>query len=134
MHEMSVCIALLDKVQQIARERNASQVSRITLQIGPLSGIEPALLRHAYPLAAAGTLAEHAELLVEDAAIVVHCSQCDKESPASPNRLLCGHCGDFRTRIVSGDEMILQSVELENAAMTGDTAAQLREARGPTLQ
>jgi Zn finger protein HypA/HybF involved in hydrogenase expression len=32
-----------------------------------------------------------------------------------PNRLLCGQCGEFRTHIVTGDEMTLQSVELDKA-------------------
>lgn len=29
------------------------------------------------------------------------------------NRLLCGACGDWHTRIISGDELLLESVELE---------------------
>jgi hydrogenase nickel incorporation protein HypA/HybF len=57
-------------------------------------------------------VAEHADLAIDHSDVVVHCSQCNCESKALPNRLICGECGDFRTRIVSGDEMILQSVEL----------------------
>lgn len=113
MHELSVCIALLEQVQQIARERDAMSVASITLKIGPLSGVEAELLRNAYPLAAAGTVAEHAELIIEEAEVIVSCSQCGKESKVVPNRLLCGHCGDFRTRIISGDDMILQRLELD---------------------
>ena len=63
--------------------------------------------------AAAGTVAEDAELEIEFADIVVSCSQCGSESPATVNRLLCAHCGDYRTRLVSGDEMILQRLELD---------------------
>lgn len=122
MHELSVCLALLEQVQRIAAERNATSVSKVVLQIGPLSGVEAGLLRNAYPLAAAGTVAEEAELVIENAGIVVSCSECGQESPATPNRLLCAHCGGFRTRIASGDEMILKSLELENAAGPGDTA------------
>jgi len=113
MHELSVCIALLEQVQQIARERDAASVASITLKIGPLSGVESELLRNAYPLAAAGTVAEHAELIIEEADVIVRCTQCGEESDAAPNRLLCGHCGDFRTRIISGDDMILQRLELD---------------------
>lgn len=119
MHELSVCIALLEQVQAIARERGATAVTSITLKVGPLSGVEAPLLRNAYPLAAAGTLAEHAELKIQEAEIRVSCSQCGRESGATANRLLCAHCGDFRTRVVSGDDMILQSLELEH----GDSSA-----------
>jgi len=65
MHELSVCLSLLQQLETIAAERNASAVERVFLKIGPLSGIEPQLLRQAYPLAVAGTVAENAELIIE---------------------------------------------------------------------
>lgn len=114
MHELSVCYAMLDEVERIAAEKCAATVSRIVVKIGPLSGVEPELLLRAYPLAAAGTIAGRAQLVIEQADITVRCSQCEAESKATPNRLLCASCGDFRTIVVSGDEMILQRVELED--------------------
>jgi hydrogenase nickel incorporation protein HypA/HybF len=112
MHELSVCQSLLDQVQGIARDHGATRVERILLQIGPLSGVEAALLRNAYPLAAAGTLAEDAILDIEPAAVRVHCTQCGADSDATPNRLLCAACGSHQTRLVSGDELLLARVEL----------------------
>ena len=41
-----------------------TRVERVRLRIGPLSGVEPPLLETAYPLAAAGTIAEGAALEV----------------------------------------------------------------------
>lgn len=115
MHELSVCLSLLEQVQAIAAERGASRITRIELKVGPLSGVEAELLRSAWPLAAAGTIAVDAELLIDEAGIVVQCSVCEAKTPAQANRLVCSECGDFRTNVVSGDEMILQSVELETA-------------------
>jgi hydrogenase nickel incorporation protein HypA/HybF len=114
MHELSVCLSLMQQLESIARERGADRVTKIVLDIGPLSGVEAGLLRNAYPLAAAGTVAENAELVVQNAAIVVRCSQCDKETTVSANKLLCGSCGDFRTRVIAGDELTLLRVELEH--------------------
>lgn len=112
MHELSICQALLDQVEGIAKEHGATKVERIVLKVGPLAGVEPALLRNAYPLAAAGTLAEHAELIIEPAPVRVRCNSCEAETDATPNRLLCGLCGDWRTRLISGDEMLLANLEL----------------------
>ena len=112
MHELSVCLALLQQVETIARERNAARIEKIFLRVGPLSGIEPALLKNAYPMAVAGTIAAEAELFIEPADVVVSCTQCGAESTVRPNRLLCSECGDFRTRLISGDEMILQRLEM----------------------
>jgi hydrogenase nickel incorporation protein HypA/HybF len=113
MHELSICLALMKQVERIADEHGARRVERIVLQIGPLSGVEPALLRRAYPLAATGTVAEDAELEIETGPVVVQCTRCDSETEVLPNRLLCGHCGDFRTRVIRGEEMLLQSMDLD---------------------
>lgn len=112
MHELSVCLSLLQQLETIARQHNAASVDQVYLKVGPLSGIEPELLRKAYPLAVAGTVAEAAELFIEYGEVIVTCTECGAESPAKPNRLLCAACGDFRTRLISGDEMTLQRVEL----------------------
>jgi hydrogenase nickel incorporation protein HypA/HybF len=112
MHELSICQSLLDQVEGIARQHGASRVERILLQVGPLAGLEPALLMSAWPLAAAGTIAETAELVIEPAPVRVSCLDCLAESAATPNRLLCAACGGFRTRLISGDELLLARVEL----------------------
>ena len=113
MHELSICQSLMKQVENIALERNAQCVTSIALAIGPLSGVEAQLLKNAYPVASAGTVAEHAELIIEHLPIRVKCSQCGSESDALPNKLICKECGDWRTTLVSGDELLLMSVELE---------------------
>jgi len=110
-----VCQGLISQVQDIARQNDARAVERIIVRIGPLSGVEAPLLRDAYSIARAGTVAAQAELVIETMPVRVHCETCGAESDASVNRLLCGECGDYHTRLLSGDEMILASVELVRA-------------------
>jgi hydrogenase nickel incorporation protein HypA/HybF len=123
MHELSICQALIDQVEAVARENGAIRVERILLQVGPLAGVEPALLQHAFPLAAAGTIAQDAELAIESAPVRVRCNDCGAESDATPNRLLCGACGGFRTRLISGDELLLARLELTLPDQGADPAA-----------
>lgn len=121
MHELSVCQAMLAQVAEVADREQASEVTRILLRIGPLSGVVPELLEQAFTIARAGTIADQAELVTEAQPIRVRCSQCGAESEATVNRLLCAACGDFRTRLISGDELLLASVELkrdEHPALT----------------
>ena len=113
MHELAICQSLMDQVETIASERNALSVTSIIIGMGPLSGVEAQLLKNAYPIASAGTIAEHAELIIEHLPVRVQCTQCGSESDALPNKLLCKQCGDWRTTLLSGDEMMLMSVELE---------------------
>lgn len=111
MHELAICQALIDKAESIARSRHA-HVTRLRVAIGPLSGVEPQLLRQAYTLASAGTIADGADLVIEDTPVRVRCRSCNTETAASANRLICGACGDWRTELVSGDEMMLLQLEL----------------------
>lgn len=112
MHELAVCQALLTEVERVAREAaGAGPLARILVRIGPLSGVEPRLLERAFGVARAGTLAADATLCIEDASVRVECLECHRQSDASANRLLCAHCGHWRTRVVSGDELTLQRLE-----------------------
>ena len=58
-------------------------------------------------------VAKHFTLAIEDQAVRVKCLTCGEESDATANRLVCGSCGDYRTQLVSGDELLLASLELE---------------------
>jgi hydrogenase nickel incorporation protein HypA/HybF len=114
MHELSVCQGMLSQVSTIAVEHAARSVSSITVRIGPLSGVEPALLAQAFSIASAGTVASEARLHIETLPVRVHCETCGEDTDATVNRLLCGSCGDYHTRLISGDELLLASVELES--------------------
>ncbi len=113
MHELAVCQGLMGQIEDIAARERAERVTRILLQIGPLSGVEPLLLQDAFPIASAGTVAADAVLDVDAQPVRVRCMQCQAESDASTNKLVCGECGDYRTQLISGDELMLISVELE---------------------
>ena len=112
MHELAVCQSVIAQVERVARDHGAQGVSLVKLLIGPLSGVEPALLAQAFPIAQAGTVAEGATLEMETLPIRVRCRSCHAETDAAANKLICGACGDWQTDIISGDEMLLASVEL----------------------
>lgn len=57
MHELAICQALIDAVTTLAKQEHAASISDIHVSIGPLSGVEPALLANAFPIAAAGSVA-----------------------------------------------------------------------------
>jgi hydrogenase nickel incorporation protein HypA/HybF len=114
MHELSICQALVAQVERVARDRVA-RVRHVVIGVGPLSGIEPRLIEDVYPFACVGTLAEHSRLAIKEIDVRVHCRICGAETEAEPNRLVCGSCGDWRTELLTGDEMLLLTVELETS-------------------
>ena len=112
MHELSICQNMIKQVDAIARKHGSKSVQLIKLQIGPLSGIDATSLKHSFPIASIGTVAEGAELSVEQLPINIRCLNCGKESQVEINRLVCHHCHHTDTQLLSGDEMLLQSVKL----------------------
>ncbi len=113
MHELSVCQGLMRQVERIAAENDAHAVSRVVLKVGPLSGVEPDLLTHAFDIARMGTLAENASLEIETGPVTVRCRQCGVSGEVPSNRLVCPQCGDWRVEVTSGEELLLLTLDLE---------------------
>ena len=121
MHELSVCQSLLREVGYVAATHGAAEVTKILVAVGPLSGVEAPLLRRAFTIARAGTIADRASLEIEERPVVVSCKNCGAETRTTANALLCGQCGTWQIELRSGDELLLKSVEL--AADTASAAA-----------
>jgi len=116
MHELSVCEALLTQVRSTAESNRATGVGRITVRLGPLSGVEPDLLAQAFTIARNGPMTEQASLVIEAQPIRIRCRDCGNENEARANQLLCKACKSFRVDLISGDELLLARVELQGVS------------------
>jgi hydrogenase nickel incorporation protein HypA/HybF len=111
MHEYSLMVALMDRVEEEAAAHRALAVHRVRVRIGELSGVEPDLLESAFAIARAGTICAGAELDVERVAAQWACSACRRPMDAG-DRLQCAACG-APAALIAGDEILLGQVELE---------------------
>ncbi len=112
VHELSICQALLTQVAAIAATREGAVVARIVIEVGPLAGIEPVQLLRAFLILRLGGCAAQAVLSIETTEVLISCTSCGAQTQTRPNRLLCGACGEFRIRILGGEELRLRRVEL----------------------
>jgi hydrogenase nickel incorporation protein HypA/HybF len=112
MHELAICQSILTQAAAIAARHGGARVASVTVRIGPLAGVEPALLRAAFPLAAAGTCCAAASLHIAKVDVRVKCKLCGAASEVRPNRLICGICRTWHVMLLEGDEMRLEFVEL----------------------
>jgi hydrogenase nickel incorporation protein HypA/HybF len=116
MHELSICRALVQEIEQVARAHGALRVISAAVRIGPLAGVEPALLRNCFPLACTGTLVRDAELVIESTQVRIRCRECGAQMAVANNSLICAGCGSWRIEVLEGEELLLTSVELERGA------------------
>lgn len=73
MHEVSIAHAVLAEVTSSAEGHGIERVGRITLRIGRLAGVVEDALRFGFELVAENSLAEGAELVIENEPVVVWC-------------------------------------------------------------
>ena len=111
MHEYSIIQALLARVDREARQRGASAVHRLRVQIGELSGVEIDLLTTAFETFRQGSLCTDAELEVEAVPAQWSCPECGASIPRGAI-LRCRACG-LPARLIGGDEIVLDQIELE---------------------
>ena len=112
MHEYSIVQSLVDSVEAAVGKRDAS-VQRVEIAIGELAGVDCALLTTAFEVFRGGTLCEHATLAIDRVTARWQCPHCGGEV-ARGGFLRCVLC-DAPARLVAGDEIVLQRIELEVA-------------------
>lgn len=110
MHEYSLVRAMVDRVEQEARARSATSIGRIAVRIGAMSGVEPALFASAFTLCREGMLAT-TELDIRRSEAAWACPRCAASIPAG-EVLRCAAC-DTPAKMVSGDEILLEQIEME---------------------
>jgi hydrogenase nickel incorporation protein HypA/HybF len=111
VHEYSIVQSLLDRVEREAAARGATVVHRLWLKIGELSGVETPLLRSAYETFTDRSICANAELEIVPVAVQWGCPSCDTEVPPG-GALRCGVC-DGPARLIAGDEIVLERIEME---------------------
>ena len=116
MHELAIAQALVQQVQAALEDRPVRQVLTINVALGQLSGVDAQCLEAAFPLAAAGTLAEHARLAIEAVPAEVRCRACGRTTAPRFPFFQCEACQGSDIEIVSGRDLTLKSVEID----TGD--------------
>ena len=113
MHEYSIVQALMSQVEAEARKRQAIAVDKIELKIGELAGVEVDLLRTAFEPFRDRSICARAELVIEIVPARWSCPTC-KELFEAGARLQCPECLQ-PARLQSGDEILLQRIEMEAA-------------------
>jgi hydrogenase nickel incorporation protein HypA/HybF len=113
MHEMSLVRSLLTQVERLAAEHAATAVTEIEVEIGPLSGVEPVLVREAFDLLVATSAVPHATLKIDQVPLLCRCGDCRQQFELVSFRFKCPHCGSTEVQITSGDQFRLLNVTIE---------------------
>ena len=115
MHELSIVEALIEQAQrEVKRSGCGGRVVRLDLRIGRLSGVCPDSLRFAWDLLAPETSLAGAELCIAEPPAVCACGDCGARTELEDLASSCPKCGSPNVTIEGGQEMLLQTIELED--------------------
>ncbi len=116
MHEISIVEALIEQVQkEVDQGGHRGWVSRLDLVIGRLSGVSVDSVRFAFQLLAPGTVAERAQIHVEQPRAACVCGVCGLRTEIEDLVAQCPACRSDRIHIEGGNELLLQTIDLEES-------------------
>jgi hydrogenase nickel incorporation protein HypA/HybF len=113
MHELGIATSVLDAARKEASLHPGSRVLKIGVRIGEWAGVDPESLRFCFEALVTGSEPQPPALSIEFLARQNHCPACGIVFALVDYQIECPRCGAAATEPVTGDELELAYVELE---------------------
>jgi hydrogenase nickel incorporation protein HypA/HybF len=124
LHELAIAGSV---VEIAGRHADGRRVTKVFLKVGHLRQVVPSSLAFSFQLVSQGTPVEGAELEMEEIPGSAKCRECGEENLFTEFPLQCAACGAFDLEILQGEELYVESLELEEQELTSRNA----DKRGP---
>lgn len=115
MHELSLAGGILRIVEQAAERERFARVTRLTLAVGKLAGVEIEALRFALVAIAPGTPLAEAQVEIVEPQGQARCFDCGDLTVIKERGDPCEHCGGWRLEPVAGTEFRVVDLLVEDA-------------------
>lgn len=122
MHELAIAESVMEIVNRHAQGR---RVEKVELKVGHLRQVVPSALEFAFQLVSEGTVAQGADLELEEVPAAGVCRGCRAWTRLPGLPLICASCGGFDVEVTEGEELLVDSLEL-------DCVPRIREAGTPS--
>ena len=113
MHEMAITQSILNIALEAGKNAGASRITEIRIRMGEYSDVVPVILREYFAVAAAGTPAEGAELVLRRVPVTMECRNCGWSGQVDRMHIRCGGCGGYDLKLLTGREFYVESLEAE---------------------
>jgi hydrogenase nickel incorporation protein HypA/HybF len=110
MHEMSITQGIIDICEQHAQGR---RILSVDVEIGELSSVVPDAVEFCFEACSQGTLLEGAKINILRIPGRGHCLECNADTPLTALFGSCVKCGGYQITVVSGEEMRVKEIEVD---------------------
>jgi hydrogenase nickel incorporation protein HypA/HybF len=114
MHELGIANSVLDAARAEVQLRPAMRLTKIVVRVGDLAGLDPDALRFCFEALVKETDWEPVVLEIERPAHRRGCLHCGSEFEVVNHNTACPTCGDTLTTFLSGNELELAYLEMED--------------------
>jgi hydrogenase nickel incorporation protein HypA/HybF len=110
MHEMAITQGIIDICETHAGGR---RVLSIDVEIGELSSVVPDAVAFCFEACSQDTLLQGARINFIRIPGRGHCLDCGEDTPLTALFGACQRCGGYQVQIVSGEEMRVREIEVD---------------------
>lgn len=111
MHEAAIVEGLMRILERQAAQHGVSAIRRVNVKVGRLRAVEPQQLVSCFEMFAEGTIADGAELAVDEVPVRARCRACGREFEVPRYRFECPACGGGDVEVIQGQELYIESFE-----------------------
>ena len=112
MHELSLLENVREILENHAVSQNFTKVTKVTLEIGKLSSVEPDALRFGFDVVMKDSLADNAELIISELNGLGLCQHCGLQVEMETSYDPCSHCGSCLVKVIQGAEMKIKDLSV----------------------
>ena len=114
MHEMGIVLHLAKTLDEIAEKEALTEIARVTLQVGEVSGIMTDLFTDAWNyFKLRHPILKDSELVLETIPAVTYCDACKGTYETVKYGKTCPLCGSGDTWLLRGNECVIKEIEAQ---------------------
>jgi hydrogenase nickel incorporation protein HypA/HybF len=115
VHEAGIAAEVIRIVEANVDEGDLARVTGVTVSVGSFSGVVPEALELAFQMMVTFTPLARAVMEIERIPTVARCGECGAESVLEDPIFVCEACGSMEVDLLSGTELTVASITLDDA-------------------
>ena len=115
MHELGIVIEVVKQVEELAKQNDVEKVTKLTLEVGEVSGVVKEYFLDAFKwFIKKSQYMKECELEYVSIEGISYCQDCKKTYPTTKFGKECPYCHSPRTYLVSGQEVKIKDIQVQN--------------------
>ena len=114
MHELGIAQEIIDRVAREMQRHPGARARAVGVKVGEVSGVDRDALEFSFASLVRDTEWQRLKIEIEDCPRRHRCPACGREFTVVESRTACPGCGGTATVLLSGDELDIGYIEVDD--------------------